>query len=196
MYFFPDLEPVCYSMSSSNCCFFSFFLNCCFLSSTQISQEAGQVVWYSHLFQNIPKCVVIYTAKGFSAVSEAEQDVFLEFSCFFYGLDDVGNLISHSSAFLNPACISGSSRLMVNILLKPSLEDFEHYLASMWCEHNCTVVRTFWAVPFFGIGMETDLSQSCGHCWVFQICWCNECSTLTASSFRIWNSSAEFHHLQ
>ena len=73
--------------------------NCCFLTCTQISQEAGKVVWYSHLFENFPQFVVIHTVKGFGVVSEAEVDVFLEFSCFFNDPMDVGNLISDSSAF-------------------------------------------------------------------------------------------------
>ena len=77
-------------MSSSNC----FFLTC-----TQVSQEAGQVVWYSHLFQNFPQCIVIPTVKGFGIVNKAEIDVFLELSCFFDDPVDVGNLISGSSAF-------------------------------------------------------------------------------------------------
>ena len=89
--------------------------------------------------------------------------------------------------FLNSACTSGSSQFM--LLLKPSLEDFEHYLASMQNECNCMIVWTFFVITFFGIGIKTDLFQSCGHCWVFQICWHIECSTFTASSFRIWNSS-------
>ena len=59
----------------------------------------------------------------------------------------------------------------------------------MWDECNCVVVSAFLALPFFGIGMKTDLFQSCGHCWLFQICWHIECSTFMASSFRIWNSS-------
>ena len=75
MYSSPNLEPVCCSMSSSNCCF---------LTCIQISQEAGKVVWCSHLFQNFPQFVVIHTVKGFSVVNEAEVDVFLKFSCFFY----------------------------------------------------------------------------------------------------------------
>ena len=75
-------------------------------------------------------------------------------------------------------------KFMVHVLLKPGLENFEHYFTSMWDECSCAVV---WA--FFGIGMKTDLFKSCGHCWVFQICWHIECSTFTASSFRIWNSS-------
>ena len=90
MYSFPDLEPVCCSMSSSNCCF---------LTCIPISQEAGQVVWYSHLFQNCPQFVVIHTVKGFGIVNKAEVDVFLELSCLFNNPVDVGNLISGSSAF-------------------------------------------------------------------------------------------------
>ena len=73
--------------------------NCCFLTCLRISQEADQVVWYSHLFQNFPKFIVIHTVKGFGIVSKAEIDVFLELSCFFDDLADVGNLISGSSAF-------------------------------------------------------------------------------------------------
>ena len=66
----------------------------------QISQEAGKVAWYSHLFKNVPQFVVIHTVKGFHIVNEAKVDFFLEFSCFFYDPADVGNLISGSSAFL------------------------------------------------------------------------------------------------
>ena len=133
--------------------------------------------------------VVTHTVKGFGAINKAEVDVFLELSCFFDNPMDVGNLISGSSAF------SKSSlkiwKFMVHALLKPGLENFEHYFASMWDECGDVVVWTFFlTLPFFGIGMKTDLFKSCGHCWVFQICWCIECSTFTASSFRIWNSSA------
>ena len=91
MYSFSYLEPVCYSMPSS--------LNCCFLICIQISQEAGQVVWYSHLSQNFPQFIVIHRAKGFGIVNKAEIAVFLELSCFFHDPADVGNLISGSSAF-------------------------------------------------------------------------------------------------
>src|SRR5574341_2169336 len=90
MYCFSYLEPVCCSMTSSNCCF---------LTCIQVSQEAGQVVWYSHLFQNLPLCIVIQTVKCFGMVNKAEIDVFLELSCFFYDPADVDNLISCSSAF-------------------------------------------------------------------------------------------------
>ena len=71
--------------------------NCFFLTCIQISQEAGQVVWYSHLFQNFPQFVVIHTVKGFGVVNKAEIDIFLELSCFFDDPADVGNLISGSS---------------------------------------------------------------------------------------------------
>ena len=73
--------------------------NCCFLTCVQISQEAGQVVWYSHLFQNFPQLIVIHSVKGFGIVNKAEIDVFLELSCFFHDPVDVDNLISGSSAF-------------------------------------------------------------------------------------------------
>ena len=68
--------------------------NCCFPTSIQVSQEAGQVVWYSHLFQNFPQFIVIHTVKGFGIVKKAEIDVFLGLSCFFDDAEDVGNLIS------------------------------------------------------------------------------------------------------
>ena len=73
--------------------------NCSFLTCIQISQEAGQVIWYSHLFQNFPQFIVVRTVKGFGTVNKADIDVFLELSCFFHDLVDVGNLISGSSAF-------------------------------------------------------------------------------------------------
>ena len=100
-----------------------------FLTCIKNSQEAGQVVWYSHLFQNFPQFIVIHIVKGFGIVNKAEIDVFLELSCFFDDPKDVGNLISGSFAF------SKSSfniwKFSVHILLKPSLKDFEHYPASM-----------------------------------------------------------------
>ena len=161
--------------------------NCCFLICIQISQEAGQVVWYSHLFKNFPQFVVIHTVKGFGIINKAEVDVFLEFSCFFDDPMDVGNLISGSSAF------SKSSfniwKFSDHILLKPSLENSEHYFASVWDECNPMVVWTFFDITFHGIGMKTDLFQSCGHCWVFQIC-CLMSAALSQHHFlRIWISS-------
>ncbi|CAI9154951.1 unnamed protein product [Rangifer tarandus platyrhynchus] len=115
MYSFPNLKPVHSSMSSSNCCF---------LTCTQISQEAGQVVWYSHLFQNFPQFVVIHIVKGFAVVNKAEVDVFLELSCFFNDPMDFGNLISGSSAFSKSSL--NIWKFTVHVLLKPSLENSEH----------------------------------------------------------------------
>ena len=77
--------------------------NCCFLTCIQISQEAGKVVWYAHLFKIFPRFVVIHTVKGFGLVNEAEVDVSLEFPCFLYDPKKVGNLISDSSAFYKPS---------------------------------------------------------------------------------------------
>ena len=87
------------------------------------------MVWYSHLFQNFPQFVVIYTVKGFDVVSKAEVDVFLELSCFFNDPADIGNLISGSSAFSKSSL--NIWKFTVHILLKPGLEDFEHYFASV-----------------------------------------------------------------
>ena len=161
--------------------------NCCFLTCIQISQEAGQVVWYSHLLKNFPQFIVIHTVKGFGIVNKAEIDVFLELSCFINDPADVGNLISGSSAFSKTSL--NIWKFTVHVLLKPGLENFKHYFASVWDECNCVVVWAFFGIVFLGIGMKTDLFQSCGHCWVFHICWHIECSTFTASPFRIWNSS-------
>ena len=136
---------------------------------------------------------MIHRVKTFGVVNKAKADVFLEFSCFFYVLFqhplpmDVGNLISGSSAFSKSSM--NIWMFTVHILLKPGLENFENYFTSVWDECNCAVVWAFFALLSLGIRMKTDLFQSCGHCWIFQICWHIECSTFTASSFRIWNSS-------
>ena len=89
--------------------------------------------------------------------------------------------------FLNPAF--NIWNFMVHIMLKPGLETFKHYFAGMWNECSCAVVWTLLVMAILWIGMKTDLFQSCCHCWVFQPCSHIECNTLTASSFRIWNSS-------
>ena len=128
--------------------------NCCFLTCIQISQEAGQVVWYSHLFQNFPQFIVIHTVKGFGIANKSEIDVFLELSCFFNDLMDVGNLISGSSAFSKS--ILNILKFTVHVLLKPGLENFEHYFASVWDEYHCAVV---WA--FFGIAFLQDWNENC-----------------------------------
>ena len=87
------------------------------------------MVWYSHLFQNFPQFIVIHTVEGFGIVSKAEVDVFLELSCFFDDPAGVGNLISRSSAFSKSSLYIW--KFSVHMLLKPSLKDIEHYLASM-----------------------------------------------------------------
>ena len=89
------------------------------------------MVWYSHLFQNFPQFIVIHTIKGFGTVNKAEIDVFLELSCFFYDPVDVGNLISGSSAFSKTSL--NTWKFTVHILLKPGLENFEHYLRITTC---------------------------------------------------------------
>ena len=134
---FPNLAPVHRSMSGSNCCF---------STCIQVLQEAGRVVCYSHLFKNFSQFVVIHTVKGFSLGNEAEVDIFLKFSCFFYDPMDVADFISGSSAFSKSSLYIW--KFSFHILLKPSLKDFEQYLASMWNECNCVVVWTFFSTAF------------------------------------------------
>ena len=151
MYPFPNLEPVCSSISSSNCCF---------LTCIQISQEAGQVVWYPHLWKNFPEFVVIHTDKGFGIVNKAEVDIFLKLSCFFDDPMNVGNLISGSSVFSKTSL--GIWKFIVHILLKPGLENFEHYFTRVWDECNCAVVWTF-----FGFAFLWDWNEN----WTFPVLW-------------------------
>ena len=146
MYFFPNLEPVCCSMSSSN-----------LLLDLHTDLSGGsQMVWYSHLFKNFPQFVVIHTVKGFGIVNKVEVDV-LELSCFLYDPTNVGNLISGSSAFSKTSLDIRKS--MVHVLLKPGLENFEHYFASVWDECNLAVVWTFFGIAFFGIGIKLTFSS-------------------------------------
>ena len=132
MHPFSDLEPVCCSMSSSNC----FFLTC-----IQISQEASRVVWYSHLFKNFSEFVVVHTVKGFGIVNKAEIDVFLELSCFFDDPTVVGNLISGSSVFSKSSL--NICKFKVLTLLMIGLENFVHYFVTVRDECNCAVVWEF-----------------------------------------------------
>ena len=170
-----------------------FISNCWFLTCIQVSQEAGQVVWYSHLLQNFPQFIVIHTAKGFGIVKKGEIDVFLELSCFLMIQRMLAIWSLVPLPFLKPVWTSGISRFM-------------HYWSLAWrtlsiillaCEMSAIVQQLEYSLslPFFGIGMKTDLFQSCGHCWVFQICWHIQCSTFTTLSFRIWIAQLEFHHL-
>ena len=137
MYSIPYLEPVCCSMSSSNCCF---------MTCIQISQEADQVVWYSHLLKNFPQFAMIHTVKGFGVVNKPEMDVFLELSFFFNDPADVGNLVSGSSAFSKSSL--NIWKFTVHVLLKPGLENFENYFASVWDEYSCAVVWAFFGIAF------------------------------------------------
>ena len=131
---------------------------------------------------------MIHTVKGFSVVNEVEADAFLELPCFLRDPQMLSIWSLIPLLLWNQVCTSGSSR-------------FTYCWSLAWRILSitllaCEVSAIMWkfkhslALPFFGIGMKTDLLWSCGHCWVFQICWHIECSTLTASSFRIWNSSA------
>ena len=180
MYSFPNLEPVHCSMSSSNCCF---------LTCLQISREAGQVAWYSHLLKNVPQFVVIHTVKGFGIVNKAAVDVFLELCCFFDDPADVGSLISGSS-FLSKSSLN-IWKFSVHILLKSSLENFEHYLDSMWIECNCVVVWTF-----FGFAFLWNLNIN----WPFPVLWplLSFPNLLALSQHHLLGfeiSQLEFHHL-
>ena len=151
MYSFPNLEPVCCSMSGSNSCF---------LICIQILQEAGQVVWYSPLLKKSPQFLVIHTVKGFGIVNKAEVDIFLELSCFFYDPTHVVNLISGSCAFSKFSL--SIWKFSVHVLLKPCLNNFEHYFASVWDECNCVVVWTF-----FGIAILWDWNEN----WPVAVLW-------------------------
>ena len=133
---------------------------CCFLTCIQVSQEAGQVVWYSHLFQNFPQLIVIHRVKGFGIVNKAEVNAFLELSCFFDDTADVGNLSSGSSALSKTRL--NIWKFTVHVLLKPGLENFKHYFTSIWDECNCVVV---WA--FFGIAFLWDWNEN----WPFPVLW-------------------------
>ena len=145
------MEPVCCSMSSSNCCL---------LTCIQVSQESDQVVWYSHLFQNFPQFIVIHTVKGFGIVNKAEIDVFLELSFFLNDPADVGNLVSSSSAFSKTSL--NIRKFTVHVLLKPGLENFEHYFTSMWDECNCARVLAFFDIAFLSHWKDN---------WPFPVLW-------------------------
>ena len=140
--------------------------NCCFLTCIQISQEAGQLAWYSHLFQNFPQFVVSHSVKSFGIVSKAEIDIFLELSCFFDDPEDVGNLISGSLSFSKSSL--NIWNFTVHVLLRPGLENFEHYFTTMWDKCNCAVVWTFFGIAFlwdFYYYIQTYLSNISVRLW-------------------------------
>ena len=150
MYSFPYLEPVCFSMSSSNYCF---------LTCIQVSQEVDQVVWYSHLFQNFPQFIVIHTVKGFGIVNKSEIDVFLELSCFFDDPADNSNLISGFSAFSKTSL--NICKFMVHVLLKPGLENFEHYYLHVRWVQLCGHLSILWHC------LSLDWNEN----WPFSVLW-------------------------
>ena len=133
--------------------------NCCLLTCMQVSQEAGRLSDIP-ITLKIFQFVVIHTVKGRSVVSEAEVNVFLKFSCFFYDPMNVGNLLSGSSTFSKTSLYIW--KFSVHVLLKPILKDFEHYLASMWNEHKRAVVWTF-----FGFALLLDWNEN----WPFPVLW-------------------------
>ena len=148
MYSFSYLESACFSTSSSNC----WFLTC-----IQISQEGGQVVWYSHLFQNFPHFVVIHTVKGFGIVNKAEVDFFLELSCFFYDPVVLAIWLLVPLLFLKPAWTSGSSRFTYCWSLAWRILS----ITLLACEMSA-IVREFehsLALPFFGIEWKQIFSS-------------------------------------
>ena len=161
--------------------------NCCFLTCIQISQEAGQVVLYSHLLKNSPQFIVIHTVKGFGIVNQAEIDVFLELSCFFHDPADVGNLISGSSAFSKTSL--NIWKFMVHLLLKPGFENFEHYFTSVWDECNCAVVWAFFSIAFLWDWNENGPSEFSK----FAVILSAALSQHHLSGFGI--AQLEFHHL-
>jgi len=130
--------------------------NCCFLTCRQISQEAGKVVWYSHLLKNFPHIVVIQIVKGFGIVNKAEIDVFLELSCFLMIQQMLAIWSLVPFPFLSPTWTSESS---VHVLLKPCLENFEHFFASVWDECSCAIVWAFFGIAF-SLGLEWKLTFS------------------------------------
>ena len=103
--------------------------DCCFLTCIQISQDAGQMVWYSHRFKNFSQFIVIHRVKIFDIVNKEKEDIFPELSCFLDDPTDVGNLISGSYAFFKPNL--NIWKFMIHVLLKTVLENFAHYLASV-----------------------------------------------------------------
>ena len=137
-------------MSSSNC----YFLTC-----IHVSQEAGQVVWYFHLFQNFPQFIVIHTVKDFDIVNKAEIDfIFSGTLLLFWWSNRYLQLISGCSVFSKSSL--NICKFAVHVLLMPGLENFEHYFTSLWDEFNSVVVWAFSDIAF-GIGMKTYVFQSC-----------------------------------
>ena len=180
-YSFPNFETIHCSMSSSN----------------SISWPAYKFLRRQIRWPGIPISSRIFHKFLWSTQSKTFHSQWSRTRCileihppsFFFDYPvDVGNLFSGFSAFSKSSLYIW--KFSVHILLKTILKDFLHYLASIWSEHNCTKVWTFFLLPFFEIAIKSNVSQLCGHCWVVQTCWHIECSMLAASLFRLWNSSA------
>ena len=146
MYSFPNLEPVYYSMSG---------FNCCFLTCTQILQEAGKVSWYSHLLKNFPQ--FLWSTQRLWCSQWSESRCFSGILLLFLWSKGCWQFdFWFLCLFLNPVWTSWFTycslprtwKFLVHILLKPGLENFEHYFTSMWNECNCAVVWTFFGVAF------------------------------------------------
>ena len=176
MYSFPNFESVCCSMSSSTVAFWPAYR---FLKR-QIRWSGIPISW--RLFQ----FVVVHKVKGFGIGNISEIDVFLELLLFQWS-SGCWQFDLWFSAFSKSSL--NIWKFLVHILLKPGLDNFEYYFANVWGKCNFAVVEHSLVLSILGIGMNADLFQSYGPCWVFQICWHIECSTFTESSIRIWNSS-------
>ena len=129
--------------------------NCCFLTCIQVSQEAGKVLWHSHLLKNFPPFVVIHTVKGFGVLNKAEVDFFW---CFFNDPVDVGNLISGSSAFSKSSL--NIWKFLIHILLKPSLENFEHLCWPVRWVQLCGSLSILWHCLSLGLEWKLTFSSS------------------------------------
>ena len=179
MYSFPNFKPVHCSMSGSNCYFFT---------CIQISWEAGKVVWYSHLFQNFPQFAMIHPFKGFSSQwsrSRCFSGILLLFQwsngCWQFDL-----------WFL---CLFLIQLEHLEVLSSHTIEAWLGKFWSLLCYHVkwlqlCDSLNILWHC--LSLGLETDVFQSCGHVWVFQICWHIECNTLIASPLRFEIAHLEF----
>ena len=150
MYSFSYLEPVCCSMFSSNCCF---------LTCIQVSQETGQVVWYSHLLKNFPQFIVIHTVKAFSIVNKAEIDAFWNSLAFLMIQQILAIWSLVALPFLEPA---KHMEFHSSHIIKAWLGEFEHYFTSIWDKLNYKIV---WA--FFGIAFLWDRNEN----WRFPVLW-------------------------
>ena len=174
MYSFPNLEQFYSSLSSSNPCF---------LICIQISQEAGQVICYSHLFKNFPQFIVFHRVKGFGIVNKAEVDVFW----MTQQMLAIWSLVP--LPFLKPAWTSGSSQL------KPGLEIFEHYLTGVWDEWNCVVVWAFFGIAFLWDWNENTFSSPVATAEFSKLAGILSAALSQHHLSRSGIAQLEFHHL-